>query len=200
MGHDMWHIVRSLAVLLAISSGLTACEIKHETPANSDVQGGSLSEAVGTDGAFFVQNFVGSCAANVPTFGKVEAAATTLKWKQITDPTALEMIGPQEPGATWKAWLVKENSEAVMISTGQREMDGKTFHFCVVIGELDAVSATKEKLADVLSAKNPARSSASGQTYTVYNIMPDGFPASLTLIDAEALDMNVLNATLLIEQ
>ncbi|WP_169803388.1 hypothetical protein [Sphingomonas pruni] len=143
----------------------------------------------------FVQAFVGSCVQTFPDFARIEAAARAMKWKRVTDPDMLKMIGPADGGSGWKAWTFKTGKKGFLLSTGERDVEGKALKFCVLIAEPSDIEATRNHIVKLLNAKREYSSEEGGQRYATYSFLQDDKPLILNFIDAVPMSMKMLNVS-----
>jgi hypothetical protein len=148
--------------------------------------------------ASFVQAFMGNCVQGFAGDSKIEAASTAMRWKRITDPAVLEMIGPANGGSDWKAWRFKSSGKVFMLATGQNEVDGRLARFCVLISEPTDIDATRDALVKLLRAKRQHASEEAGQRYEVHQFEFDGRMMLLNFIDGVPMGMKMLNASVVI--
>ena len=171
---------------LAMILALAACN-KPSSPAKAP-----SSDAADMD---FVQAFVGSCVQAFPDFARIEAAARTMKWKRVTDPDRLKMIGPADGGSGWKAWAFKTGKKGFLLSTGERDVEGKALKFCVLIAEPSDIEATRNHIVKLLNAQLQDSSEEGGQQYATYSFVQNGKPLFLNFIDAVPMGMKMLNVS-----
>lgn len=153
------------------------------------------ASALDADDQKFVQFYIGNCVQGFSDFSRIDAAARVGKWKRVTDPDILRMIGPADGASGWNAWAVKDGKTRYMLAIGAREVDGKPIKFCVLIGEPNNMAATRARIIDLLKAKLHASSEDGGQRYLSYIFVKDDEALMLNFVDAEPMGMKMLNVS-----
>jgi len=118
-----------------------------------------------------------------------------MKWKRVTDPDTLKMIGPIDGGSGWKAWTFKTSNKGFLLSAGERKSEGKSFRFCVLIAEPSDIETTRTRIVEMLHATPDGTSEEGGQRYATYRFLQDGKPFLLNFIDAAPMGMKTLNVS-----
>ncbi len=139
---------------------------------------------------------MGNCALAFGDKAKIEAASKTLKWKPVTDPAMLAMLGPIDKSAKFDAWAFKQGKGGYILALADNVVDGETIKSCSLITELDSVAATKAQIAKLLKAGNPQRDEANGQVTQIRTFTTEGRNRHLTFLDAEPMGMKMLNTSI----
>lgn len=185
---------------IAAALSLASCQ-RHRDPANPETSTAEAlapaTEAASPTPNDFIQTFMGSCVLDFPDFNRVEAAAKALKWKRVTDPDQLKLIAPTDGGGSWKAWGFKSGKMRSLLSVGQRDVDGETLKFCVLIADPVESEITRNRIVKLLNATEESSSEQAGQRYRTYSVTKDGKPLLLNFIDAVPMGMTSFNASII---
>lgn len=177
---------------LLVSALFVSCLSACNKPSADPTSSAALFDAT------FVQAFIGHCVQAFPDASKIEAAATAMRWKRITDPATLRMIGPVNEGSDWKAWGFKSDGKGFMLATGQNDANGQPARFCVLMSEPSNIDATRNQLVELLRAKRLDAREEGGQRYEIYQFEYDGRPMLLNFIDGSPMGMKMLNASAMV--
>jgi hypothetical protein len=145
--------------------------------------------------ATFVQAFMSTCVRDFDNRERIEAASKAMDWKLITDPSMRKMLEPENGSANWAGWAFPHDNLKLMLALSESKIEDHNVKTCVLISELTSIKATKARLVQLLDAKSEGTDSEGGQTSEVLRFTFDGKPRLLSFIDAEAMGMKMLNAS-----
>ena len=119
-----------------------------------------------------------------------------MKWKKVTDPAILSMIGPIDKSAKFNVWAFKHGKGGYILALTDNVLDGETLKSCTLITELDSIANTKAQLVKILKASDLQREEENGQTTEVRTFVVEGHERHLTFLDAEPMGMKMFNASI----
>ncbi|MCG6120019.1 MAG: hypothetical protein MEP44_05190 [Blastomonas sp.] len=163
-------------------------------PACSDE---SVPPAINQLDTAFVQSLMGFCAIEYPDETKIDAAVKIRGGKVLDDPSLRTMLGPESADTTWRAWSYTHNKRGYIVSLGEIPTDNGRARFCQVISEVNDSDVVASKLAEILDAAPEGTSQDAGQRTRIYKFGDHENTRLLTLLDADQMEMNMLNATIL---
>jgi hypothetical protein len=117
-----------------------------------------------------------------------------MNWKAITDPDIRKMLEPENGSAKWGGWAFQYEKLKMMLALSESKIDNRDVKTYVLISQLQSVQGTKDRLVKLLQAKIVAKDVEGGQNSEVWRFTFNDKPRVLSFIDAEAIDMNMLNA------